>query len=244
MTAKTRFFAKAFLARCTQALITGCTAIALLSSCKPAEPTHTESKASDTTSVTVDSVNYMHERGVKYTLYDLSKTPPLAVGGAIVYMLGTGGEKACCVALPKVWRPGMMLRVVWSEADRQQTFPGEYTRDLEVPRYDAAADLYVVFHTGQKVELVVSNGEPGHTEWRGSIKETPWEACLAHNERKVCKAALPKQFDTASQGFCTYLKEENRPDSEVLCASAMQQCMRDYEDDSFCKSILWGPRKK
>ena len=139
----------------------------------------------------------------------------------------------------------MMLRVVWNEADRQQTFPGEYTRDLEVPRYDTPADLYVVFYAGQKVELVVSVGEPGHPEWRGSVKETPWEACLAHKERKICKASLSKQFDTiSSQGACTYMKEEKIPDAENLCAFSMEECMRDYEEETFCKGILWGARRK
>ncbi|MGY4830403.1 DUF3304 domain-containing protein [Sphaerotilaceae bacterium SBD11-9] len=224
--------------------VVSCLAVWVLSGCKPAEPGYTEAKSSDSVSVTVDSINYMHERGVKYTLYDLAKSPPLAVGGAIVYMLGTGGEKGCCVALPKIWKPGMMLRVVWSEADRQQTFPGEYTRDLEVPRYDTPADLYVVFYAGQKVELVVSEGEPGHPEWRGSVKETPWEACLANNERKVCKAALPKQFDTKSyQGFCPEALRERWKDAEEACRFMTQQCLKDYEDESFCKGVLWGEKK-
>lgn len=217
--------------------------IAMTAGCQPKEPSGRETP-SDTVSVTVDSVNYMHKRGVQYTVYDLGKSPPLAVGGAIVYMLGTGGEKGCCVALPKVWRPGMKLRVVWSEGDRDQIFPGEHTRDLEIPRYDMPADLYVVFYDGQKVELVVSLGEPGHPQWKGSVKETPWEACLAHNERKICKAALPKQFDTNARGICTYFHQEKRPDAELNCQVLMQQCMRDYEDEHFCNGILWGEYKK
>jgi hypothetical protein len=231
-------FVLVLFAGLTLALAAGCT--------PPSDDAGALAKpASDQSSVTIDSVNYMHERGVKYTLYDLAQTPPRAVGGAIVNMLGTGGEKGCCLGLPRIWKPGMKVRVVWSEADRQQTFPGELTRDLEIPRYDAPADLYVVFYPGQEVELVVSAAEPGHPDWRGRIKKTPWEQCLELHGRKPCKAALPKQFDTeSSKGLCVSMKEENLADAENLCQFSMERCMQDFEDEPFCKGILWGPRKK
>lgn len=223
----------------------------LASGCKPTSQIQQMSpgaaasgSAQESSSVMTDSVNYMHERGLKYTLYDLSKTPPTAIGGAIVYMLGSGGEKGCCIALPKTWRPGIKVRVQWHESDRTQIYPQEYNRDLEVPRYDQPADLYVVFHSKNEVELVVSQAEPGHPEWQGRIKQTPWEHCLAGNERKVCKAALPKMFDTSARGVCTYFKREKLADADVLCATLMKQCMDDFEDKSYCESILWGEFKE
>ena len=228
--------------------------VAVLVGCKPVTPmtnvgasassAHANHAADANSSVMSDSVNYMHDRGVKYTLYDLSTTPPTAIGGSIVDMLGTGGEKGCCLSLPKKWRPGIKLRLVWDEADRQQTYPEKYTRDFEVPKYDEPADLYVVFYPKNEVEIVVSKGEPGHPDWKGRVKETPWESCLAHHERKVCKRATAKFFDTGAVGLCTYMKEENVPDAEDNCAYAMHTCMRDYEDEPFCRGILWGPRKK
>jgi hypothetical protein len=180
-----------------------------------------------------------------YTLFDLSKTPPAAVGGEIVGRLAAGGSKGCCLALPNTWRPGIKVRVDWTESDREQTFPEKYTRELEIPRYEQAADLYVVFYPGHEVEVVVSHGEPGHAQWAGRVKSTPWYYCVANSGRKACKDALPKMFDAnESQGFCTYLKEENRPNKDDLCAVAMFECMRDYEDEPFCKKTLWGPRRK
>ena len=201
--------------------------------------------ASGTTSVMIDSVNYMHERGVAYTVFDLSKNSPHAIGGSIVYMLATGGEKACCLALPSAWRPGMMLRVTWDESDREKEYPEKYSRDLEVPRYEAPADLYVVFYPGHEVELVASLGEPGHPEWRGKIKKTPWSQCVETYGRKPCFAELPKQFDTASsKGECTYMKEHDFPDADNLCAFAMSECVRDFEDEPFCKGLLWYAGKR
>jgi hypothetical protein len=228
------------------AVLTGCKPVADAGTAKPAQQGAAQGQtAEDSVSVMIDSVNYMHERGVKYTAYDLSQTPPQAIGGAIVYMLATGGEKGCCLALPKTWRPGIKVRVVWGEADRQQTFPGEYTRDLEIPRYAAPADLYVVFYPEHKVELVVSAAEPGHPNWQGQVNKTPWEQCVETYGRKPCKAALPKQFDVgSSKGYCTYTEKEKSPNGKENCELAMYECMKDYEDEPFCKGILWGEYKK
>jgi hypothetical protein len=200
--------------------------------------------ATDSVSVTTDSVNYRHDRAMRYTLYDLSKTPPLAVGGAIVEMLGTGGEKGCCVSLPKNWRPGMKVRVDWDESDRKAIYPEKYGRELEIPRYDAPADVVVVFYPEHDVEVVVSAAEPGHPEWRGRISKTPWEQCLETYGRKPCKAALPKMFDTHAVGMCTWLKEEDRPNGDDTCAYLMDECMKDWEDQQFCDGILWAPTSK
>ncbi len=139
----------------------------------------------------------------------------------------------------------MKVRVQWEEADRKQIYPEKYSRDLEIPRYDTPADLYVVFYPEHEVEVVVSAASPGHPEWRGKIKKTPWEQCVESQGLKACKAVLPKQFDTeSSQGFCTYVREDKPENGEDNCKFAMLQCMRDYEDEPFCKKILWGPRRK
>lgn len=219
--------------------------------CKPldsnAAGSPAENSSSDKGSVMTDSANYRHDRSMEYTLYDLSQQPPRAIGGSIVDRLATGGSKGCCIALPTTWRPGMKVRVQWEEADRKQIYPEKYSRDLEIPRYDTPADLYVVFYPEHEVEVVVSAASPGHPEWQGRIKQTPWEQCVESHGLKPCKAVLPKRFDTASsQGFCTYLEEEWAGDKENqgLCNLAMRECMLDYDDEAFCKKILWGPRRK
>lgn len=215
--------------------------------CKPASDDRAApaaQAAAANVSVTVDSVNYRHDRGMEYTLYDLSTAPPRAVAGAIVRMLSTGGEKGCCVSLPKTWRPGLKVRVDWEEMDRRVIFPEKYSRELEIPRYDAPADLFVVFYPEHEVEVLASPAEPGHPDWRGRISKTPWEQCLETHGRKPCKAALPKMFDTAAVGMCTWLKEEDRPNADDKCAYLMDQCMKDWEDQPFCGGILWAPTSK
>lgn len=196
-------------------------------------------------SVMIDSVNYMHERAVQYTLYDLAQQPPQAIGGSIVVMLASGGEKGCCLNLPKTWRPGIKVRLDWQESDRERSYPEKYTREMEVPHYETPADLYVVFFAPHEVELVVSAAEPGQPEWRGSIRQAPWDRCVEEFGRKPCKAALPKLFDkSSSRGSCTYMKAEKIDKADELCEWAMITCMRDYEDEPFCKDLLWAPYKQ
>ena len=221
-------------------------AVLMFAACGPGDGRGGVAKAtSGSASVMVDSVNYMHERGVQYTLYDLANTPPAAIGGSIVVMLASGGEKGCCLSLPKTWRPGIKVRLDWQESDRERTYPEKYSRELEIPRYSAPADLYVVLFPPHEVELVVSQAEPGHPDWRGSIKMSPRNQCVQTYGRKPCFAALPKMFDMkSSQGTCTYMREEKFPDAENLCSFALEECVRNFEDEPFCKGIVMGPRRK
>jgi hypothetical protein len=227
-----------------------------LAGCKPRETTMSSVTASqespaqsDGRGVMTDSVNYMHDRAVSYTLYDLSTTPPTAIGGSSVYMLATGGAQACCLNLPLAWHPGIKVRVKWTESDTKKSYPGEHVKDLEIPRYAQPANVFVVFYPGQDVEVVVSEGEPGHPAWTGRLKQTPWDYCVAKNGRKPCKAATARLFDVKGhQGFCTSTKAPDFPkenfDGDLLCASAMHECMQDYEDEDFCKGLLWGAAPK
>ena len=218
----------------------------MFAACGPSDGRDGVAKAtSDSASVMVDSVNYMHERSVQYTLYDLSQSPPRAIGGSIVARLARGGDKGCCISLAKTWKPGAMVRLTWAESDRERTYE-EHSQELQIPRYESPADLYVVFYPGPKheVELVVSAGEPGHPDWRGKIKETPWEQCVATYTRKPCFAALPKQFDTGSRGYCFRADRDKRNDFVDNCAFLMHQCLVDFEDEPFCKDLLWDSRKQ
>jgi hypothetical protein len=196
-------------------------------------------------SVMTDSVNYMRERAVQYTLYDLSQAPPTAVGGAIASMLASGGEKGCCIALPAKWKSGMKVRVQWDESDYDKIYPEKYSRELEIPSYDTPGDLYVVFYPGHEVEVVVSAAEPGSPEWRGRIKQTPWQRCVATVGEKPCKAALPIYGGLSwneMQGYCNYLKESNG--NMQYCEDTLRECIHNYGDAERCKKTLWGEIKK
>lgn len=189
--------------------------------------------------VMVDSVNYMHDRATRYTLYDVTANDNKPVGGSIVERMASGGAKECCFNLPRVWHAGIKLRVEWQEADTEQIFPERYIKELELPRYDHPADVYVVFYPKHEVEVLVSPAEPGHPEWAGRTKETPWDLCVANHGRKVCKRAIPKPGLSLEEmrGFC--LIDGIEPER---CERRRQFCIEDYEDEEMCTNLVWGKK--
>ena len=96
-----------------------------LSSCLQTDP-----KVSGDVPVSVRSVNYNADRGVTFSLYDVSgKDDPqikenpnnpidmdgyYPVGGDNLTALAGGGIN-CCVNLPVKWRPGLKYTVLWQE---------------------------------------------------------------------------------------------------------------------------------
>ena len=191
-------------------------------------------------SVSIDSVNYGVDRAVQYRLYDLNGSDNRPIGGSIVTPLVGGGAKDCCIALPRKWRAGQKVRVEWEESDRKETFPEHYVKELEIPRYETLSDLYVVFYPEHEVEVVVSVGEPGHPEWAGRIKQSPWNQCVADFGRKVCLRAIPKPgLDLEEmRGFCR---------SDTLdpgqCERLLRTCIEDYEDAEMCSKLVWDKKQ-
>lgn len=203
------------------------------------QPHGTQQASDEMVAVMVDHVSYRYDRSMEYTLLDMRSDRPQAVGGAIVDRLSGGGEKGCCVNLPKVWRPGIKLRVTWTESDRDRTYPDKYVKDIEVPKYEQASDLYVVFYQNHDVELVVSLGEPGHPDWKGRIKQTPWDACVNEVGRKRCKQAIPNYGGLSQQemrGLCARFKADGHDEN---CARLLDDCVKQYEDKAFCEKLLW-----
>ncbi|WP_164521530.1 DUF3304 domain-containing protein [Iodobacter ciconiae] len=146
----------------------------------------------DSVSVSVDEVNYNADLEIKYTAFDVSGGGSTeAIAGGIVVPLAAGGAKSCCVNLPKVWRPGIKIKVEWQEADKEIR-PEIYRQALELPRYQKPGDVYLVFYPEHQLEVIASHVEPSHPDWPGKIKEPPLEACLQKNTKKFCMQSLPK----------------------------------------------------
>lgn len=192
---------------------------------------------SEGVSVTVDSVSYRHDRSMEYTLYDLRKEPPQAVGGGIVDRLASGGDKGCCLDLPAQWRPGMKVRVAWEEGDRERMYPEKHVRDLEIPRYDSPADLVVVFYAGHEVEVIVSAAEVGHPQWKGRIKKTPWDACVEEIGQKACKATIPNYGGFSLSELKGVCYAANIEDGD--CQDFIDICIRDFDDQQMCEKLVW-----
>jgi hypothetical protein len=196
--------------------------------------------ASDQISVAIDSVNYQHKMGLRYTLYTMMSGRRTAIGGDIADPLASGGAKNCCLNLPVSWHPGLKVWVEWQESDYERTYPDKFSKELEIPRYAKPADLYLVFYPDHDVEAVVSPAEPGHPDWAGRIKRSPWDECIGEFGLKVCKAAIPKPGLSINEmrGFC---------DSKTLkpgqCERLLESCVEDYEDREMCTKLVWEKKK-
>ncbi|WP_297575284.1 DUF3304 domain-containing protein [uncultured Deefgea sp.] len=192
----------------------------------------------------VDVVNYNHLRSYRYTLRDWTNKNQQEIGGGIIWPLSAGGNVNCCIQLPKQWHAGLKLRVDWQEDDQiTRKMVGNNLTVLDVPQYSEPGNLYISMLPDSQIELVVSKVEPGHPEWPGKIKQTPWDYCVATAGRKACKAAIPKTFSVVeSKGFCTYLKRIG--EDMALCDSAMRSCMEGFEDQELCTQTLWGEERQ
>ena len=204
----------------------------LFSACSPSTnsvtaPTASPEQGTDSASVMIDSVSYRHDRSMSYTLYDMSTTPPKAVGGSIVDRLASGGDKGCCLSLPTRWRPGLKVQVQWEEGDRERMYPEIHKRTLDIPRYTQPSDLYVVFYPEHEVEVVVSVGEPGHPDWAGRIKQTPWDYCVAQLGRKPCSTASPDPILQSLKESCPHVPDE------PACKDYFKYCEA-HKDEGAC----------
>jgi hypothetical protein len=219
--------------------------------------------AEKTVGAYVDAINYNHNRTYRFTLYDLSTEDEDPVSGGGVDLLASGGSVNCCIALPKQWRPGLKVRLVWRESNHtwvyeggtytvQRGLIGDHNQEFEIPRYTRPGNLYITFLPKGEVELVVSEVGLASKDWPGRIKQTPWNYCVETHGLKPCKLTLPKTFLVDSAwGYCTYWNRFGREDyrrrgKEIhdVCKSLMQSCLHDYEDEEFCNKVLWAKEPK
>ncbi|MFC7421271.1 DUF3304 domain-containing protein [Iodobacter arcticus] len=216
-----------------------------LSACRPAE-SEAVGKRVDANSVTVsvDAVNYQHDLDVQYTLKDASNN---AVGGAIVGLLEGPGAKNCCTLLPKKWRPGLKYHLSWEEGGAKEISPIRQERTLELPRYSAPGDLYVLFYPNHEVELIASPVEPGHANWAGREKAGALTACVARLSEKECRKHLPKYRPRSPDAVAAGMRDTCQEDAIIqssneainrqACEEMQKECYEKWavSDKAMCK---------
>lgn len=97
-------------------------------------------------------------------------------GGVLDAPAHGGGGQVCCVLIPKKWRPGLKATINWQEGGTFQrgedggvlkangipvVIEGAWKeRTVEVPRYEAIGELYIVFNPHDEIKVAVSIGYP------------------------------------------------------------------------------------
>ena len=80
-------------------------------------------------------------------------------GGGSMSRWGTGNANICCSSSPRVWYPGMKVRVRWDMPEGRTHHVKE--KIVEVEKYDRPGDVYMHFFPNDEVRVVVSPDGPG-----------------------------------------------------------------------------------
>ncbi|MCM2567029.1 DUF3304 domain-containing protein [Janthinobacterium kumbetense] len=80
-------------------------------------------------------------------------------GGGNMARWGAGLANICCTSIPRVWYPGMKVRVRWNMPEGHTDVVKE--KMVEVEKYDEPGDIYMHFFPDDEVRVVVSNSGGG-----------------------------------------------------------------------------------
>ena len=137
------------------------------------------------------SISYLAVNHTAHSVIDITVNGQGGVLNASAY--GGGGKQVCCVTLPAVWRPGLMVTIGWQgpgqwlkdEQGREVIRDGNTqliedpvkTRTVEVPRYETK-DLQhfdIHFLADDEIKVIVSWNLPHHPDYPIRYPEPPQE---------------------------------------------------------------------
>ncbi|WP_337883777.1 DUF3304 domain-containing protein [Chromobacterium haemolyticum] len=156
---------------------------------------------SDKIGVSLTAVNYTDEDYDVVGIARADDPEQLEAMERVAAYAGSG--TMCCVSLPTQWRPGLKVVVktrLGTKAKTYQEWAYEKiplrTHELEVPRYEEPATLWVQILDGGKLAAVVSRYDPPHANWPGAVKGWP-RPSLEHRQRLWDRdeTLLRKQLD-------------------------------------------------
>ena len=76
-------------------------------------------------------------------------------GGGNMPAWGAAGASVCCASIPRVWYPGMKVRVRWDMPDGHTHNVKE--KIVEVEKYDEPGDIYLHFFSNDEIRVIVTN---------------------------------------------------------------------------------------
>lgn len=90
----------------------------------------------------------------------------------------SGNAATCCVTLPRLWHPGLKVRVVYRTSSMFLKDPRSYVeRDVLVARYRPFLDgfIYFMYFPGDQVRVVVTPYFPGYPKFAYDIEHAELE---------------------------------------------------------------------
>ena len=84
-------------------------------------------------------------------------------GGGAMSAWGAGNANICCASIPRVWHPGIKVKVRWNMPIGVQDVIKEKIVELE--KYDRPGDIYMNFFPNDEIRVVVSRNAPGAPDY-------------------------------------------------------------------------------
>lgn len=81
-------------------------------------------------------------------------------GGGNMNRWGAGVANICCASIPRVWYPGMKVKVYWDMPEAHTHRVKE--KIVEVEKYDEPGSIYLHFFPDDEIRVVVTNVGPRH----------------------------------------------------------------------------------
>ncbi|WP_374422092.1 DUF3304 domain-containing protein [Chromobacterium sp.] len=151
------------------------------------------------TGVSLSAVNYTDE---DYDVVGIARADDPEQLEAMERVAAYAGSGAmCCVSLPTQWRPGLKVVVktrLGTKAKTYQEWAYEKiplrTHELDVPRYEEPATLWVQILDGGKLAAVVSRYDPPHANWPGAVKGWPRPSAAYQNKKLILELNREKEL--------------------------------------------------
>ncbi|KMN35535.1 hypothetical protein VI26_10985 [Chromobacterium sp. LK1] len=184
-----------YLAPCLR-LVAGLLLTAALSGCA--------ALGSDKTGVSLTAVNYTDEDYDVVGITRADDPEQLEAMERVAAYAGSG--TMCCVSLPTQWRPGLKVVVktrLGTKAKTYQEWAYEKiplrTHELDVPRYEEPATLWVQILDSGKLAAVVSRYDPPHANWPGAVKGWPRPSAAYQNKKLILELNREKELLTVME---------------------------------------------
>lgn len=76
-------------------------------------------------------------------------------GGGNMDRWGAGNASVCCTSIPRIWYPGMKVRVRWNMPIHGNDVIKE--KIVNVEKYDEPGDIYLHFFPNDEIRVIVTN---------------------------------------------------------------------------------------
>lgn len=174
-----------------------------------------------TASVNVLGVNYT-EQEFSYRLEDPTNSKNKA-SGELIDSFSAGGIQ-CCFELPRVWRPGIKVRILTTQWNLPPP-PNDDLKNLkeihgaveaEVRGYveGTPGDLWVVRGADGAFEVISSKYQPDHPKWPGVVKG--WPVPSLEYRRKLWSQGYNEAKDALASAREEDIRLANEPEALFL----------------------------